>query len=201
MQIQQIKKTVATVQLYSFIHADLIFPLFCLKQYAIGLLLNHFRHKKKYTLLIGHYPPIDSVLSHMVVVFSFCLSLESILFWLLSPHAGSRGSNSPPSYNWLSTHLLGTASLSLSLAPSVLSFPPYPSLSFSYANVLSCSQKNPCSTSCCRSRLAGCLISCRSSCFSSFSSCFCSSLCASFPSSSVSDSHLTHFTSLVLSHF
>lgn len=39
----------------------------------------------------------------------FCL-WSLFLLRLLSPHAGSRGSDSPPSYHWLSTQLLGTAS-------------------------------------------------------------------------------------------
>lgn len=133
---------------------------------------------------------------------SVSLSLESILFWLLSPHAGSRGSNSPPSYNWLSTHLLGTASLSLSLSlPLFFTFLPIPHfLSFFFADVLSCFKK-PLFGLCCCSRLTGCLISCRSSCFSSFRSCFCLFLYAFIMSSSVSFSHLTYFTSLVLPHF
>lgn len=48
------------------------------------------------------------------------LSLESVLLRLLSPHAGSRGSDSPPSYHWLSTQLLGTASCWPSLSSSLL---------------------------------------------------------------------------------
>lgn len=86
----------------------------CWLDFSLNILSeNHLRHKPPHILNTLLSP--DWLLSHMVVVFSFCLSLESILFWLLSPHAGSRGSNSPPSYNWLSEHLLGTASLSLSL--------------------------------------------------------------------------------------
>lgn len=181
------------LQLYSFIHADLIFPsIFCLKQYAIGLQLNHFRHKK-YTI-----PRLTLSCRTWLLFFPSVSLWNPFCFGCCLPMQGPED----PTHHPLTTgsqHISSVLprSLSRSLC-SFLSYPyPYPSLSFSYANVLSCSQKNPCSTSCCRSRLAGCLISCRSSCFSSFSSCFCSS----FPSSSMSDSHLTHFTSLVLSHF
>ncbi len=160
MQFLQINKTVATERLYSFtLGCDV-----CKKKneyhvwinYAVDFKLNHTSDiKANYTFLIVYCPPIDSVLSHMVVVFSFCLSvcfslslslslsLESILFWLLSPHAESRGSNSPPSYNWLSTHLLGTAPLSLSHPPppSFCSLLCSLSLSFFFSDVLSCFKK------------------------------------------------------------
>lgn len=73
------KKTVAAEQLYIFTYADLIFPLiFCLKFKSPQTL-------KKQTFLIRYYPQIDSVLSHMVVVFSFCLSGIHFVLVVVSP--------------------------------------------------------------------------------------------------------------------
>jgi len=111
--------------------------------------LNHLRHKKKKPkFLIRCYPQI--FLSHMVVVFSFCLSGIHFVLVVVSPCRVQRIQLTTLLQLALRTSPRYCLALSLSLSPSVLSYPPYPSLSFSFANVSSCS-KTPCSTSCCRS--------------------------------------------------